>query len=256
MGLLAFGMAGLLLSAILAATMLNGLFAQQIPQIGIMKAIGAQSSQVLQLYLLMTLVIAVTATALAIVPGIIISRAFTPAILTMLGVDAASLAAPSWMYVVVIAAGVGVPLLFSLASLVKTSRTTVREALDYRGVDRHGDISTRFDAGIGRLRGLDRTVLMAFRNIFRRRARLLLSVGLLASAGAVFVAGMSIQAGFQASLDQEKELRRWDVEVRFADIDQVSQRDPCGGMEHLTNERHPARTADQRHPHLSRPGTR
>ncbi|MCL5995832.1 MAG: FtsX-like permease family protein [Chloroflexi bacterium] len=221
LGLLVFGVAGLLLSAILVATMLNGLFTQQIPQIGIMKAIGARSSRVLQLYLLMTLVIAVASTALAIVPGIFISRAFTPAILTLLGVDAESLTAPAWMYAVVIAAGLGVPLLFALASLVKTSRTTVREALDYRGVDRRGDISARFDAGLGRLRGLDRTVLMAFRNIFRRRARFLLSVGLLASAGGVFVGGMSTMAGFQASLDRERELRRWDVDVRLAGIDQV-----------------------------------
>ncbi|HEX9871863.1 MAG TPA: FtsX-like permease family protein, partial [Candidatus Tectomicrobia bacterium] len=222
LGLLVFGVAGLLLSAILVATMLNGLFTQQIPQIGIMKAIGARSSRVLQLYLLMTLVIAVGSTALAIVPGIFISRVFAPIILTLLGVDAESLTAPWWMYGVVIAAGIGVPLLFALASLVKTSRTTVREALDYRGVDRRGDISTRFDAGLGRLRGLDRTVLMAFRNIFRRRARFLLSVGLLASAGAVFIAGMSTMAGFQASLEREKELRRWDVEVRLAGIRQVS----------------------------------
>ena len=222
LGLLVFGVAGLLLSAILVATLLNGLFTQQIPQIGMMKAIGARSGRIMQLYLLMTLVIAVASTALAIVPGIFISRVFAPIILTLLGVDAESLTAPWWMYVVVVASGIGVPLLFSLASLVKTSRTTVREALDYRGVDRRGDISTRFDAGLGRLRGLDRTVLMAFRNIFRRRARLLLSVGLLASAGAVFIAGMSTQAGFQASLDRDKELRRWDVDVRLANIDEVS----------------------------------
>lgn len=232
LGLLAFGGAGLLLSAILIATMLNGLLAQQIPQIGIMKTIGARSSRVLQLYLLMTLVIAVASTALAIVPGISISRAFTPIILSLLGVDAKSLTAPWWMYVVVVAAGIGVPLLFSLASLVKTSRTTVREALDYRGVDRHGDIplrfasgtivSTRFDAGLGRLRGLDRTVLLAFRNIFRRQARFLLSVGLLASAGTMFVAGMSTMTGFQAALDREKELRRWDVDVQLGSTNQAS----------------------------------
>jgi putative ABC transport system permease protein len=222
LGLLVFGVAGLSLSAILVATMLNGLFTQQIPQIGIMKAIGARSSRVLQLYLLMTLVIAVTATILAIVPGIFISRAFTPAILTLLGVDAKSLMAPWWMYVVVVAAGIGVPILFSLASLVKTSHTTVREALDYRGVDQYGDNTNSFGTWLGRLRGLDRTVLMAFRNIFRRRARFLLSVGLLASAGAVFVAGMSTMAGFQASLDREKALRRWDVDVRLADTGQVS----------------------------------
>jgi putative ABC transport system permease protein len=113
-----------------------------------------------------------------------------------------------------------VPLLFSFVSLVKTSRTTVREALDYRGVDRQGDISIRFDAGLSRLQNLDRTVLMGFRNIFRRRARLLLSVGLLASAGAIFVGGMSTMAGFQASLERDKELRRWDVDVRLAEIDQ------------------------------------
>src|SRR5262249_44359183 len=100
LGLLAFGVAGLLLRAILVATMLNGLFTQHIPQIGIMKAIGARSGRVLQLYLLMTLLIAATSTALAILPGITMSRAFAPQMLTLLGIDALSLAAPWWMYVV------------------------------------------------------------------------------------------------------------------------------------------------------------
>src|SRR6266498_1523068 len=221
-GLFTFGLAGLLLSAVLVATMLNGLFTQQIPQIGIMKAIGARSGRVLQLYLLMTLLIALAAVALAIVPGIVISRAFAPIILSLQGIDAQSLTAPWWMYGVVVASGIGIPLLFALIPLLKTSRTTVRQALDERGVERRGEIATRFDAGLGRLRWLDRMVLMAFRNVFRRRARFLLSVGLLASAGAVFVAGMSTMAGFQAALDRDKELRRWDVDVRLAEIDQVS----------------------------------
>jgi putative ABC transport system permease protein len=214
--------AGLLLSAILVATMLNGLFTQQIPQIGMMKAIGARSGRVLQLYLLMVLVIAVAAVALAIIPGILISRAFAPALLILVGIDAESLAVPWWMYGVVIASGIGVPLLFSLVSIIKTSRMTVREALDYRGVPQYGNNITRFGAWLGRLRGLNRLELMAFRNIFRRRSRFLLSVGLLASAGTVFVGGMSTQAGFQAFLDREKELRRWDIDVRLADIDQAS----------------------------------
>jgi len=222
LGLLVFGVAGLLLSAVLVATMLNGLFSQQIPQIGILKAIGARSCWVLQLYLLMTLMISATATALAIFPGILLSRAFTPAILNLLGIEAANLTAPSWMYVAVIASGVGVPLLFSLAPIAKTSSTTVRVALDYRGVDRAGDTMTRFGTWLGRLRIVDSTVMMAFRNIFRRRARFLLSVGLLASAGAVFVAGMSTMAGFQASVDRERELRRWDVDVQLGGVGQVS----------------------------------
>src|SRR5262249_19668853 len=108
----------------------------------------------------MTLLIAPTSTALAILPGIAMSPALSPQMLTLLGIKAQSLTAPWWMEVVVVAAGIGVPLLFALTSVVRTSRTTVREALDERGVDRRGDISTRFDAGLGRLRGVDRTTVL------------------------------------------------------------------------------------------------
>jgi putative ABC transport system permease protein len=222
MALLVFGAAGLLLSAILVATMLNAVFAQQIPQIGIMKAIGAQSRRIRQLYVLMTLSIAVTATALAIVPGILISRAFAPAMLTLLGIQAESFTAPAWMYLAVIASGLGVPLLFCWLPLVKASRTTVREALDYRGVTPHGNTATRLGAWLGGLRVVNRTALMAFRNMFRRRARFLLSVGLLATAAAVFVAGMSTMASIQALEEQAKELRRWDVELQLARTNQLS----------------------------------
>src|SRR5262249_47560589 len=42
-----FGLLSLLLSSILIATMFNGLLTQQIPQIGMMKAIGARSIRIL-----------------------------------------------------------------------------------------------------------------------------------------------------------------------------------------------------------------
>jgi putative ABC transport system permease protein len=106
---------------------------------------------------------------------------------------------------------------FALAPLVKTSRTTVREALDYRGVDRQAATATRFDAALARLRGLDRTMLLAFRNIFRRRARFLLSVGLLASAGTLFVAGTSTMGSLEAMLERANQQRHWDVEIQFTD---------------------------------------
>lgn len=222
MALFVFGVAGLLLSAILVATMLNAVFAQQIPQIGIMKAIGAQASRIRQLYVLMTLSIAVTATALAIVPGMLVSRAFAPAMLTLLGIQAETFAAPSWMYLVVVASGLGVPLLFCWLPLAKASRTTVREALDYRGVTRQGETATRLGAWLGELRVLNRVALIAFRNMFRRRARFLLAVDLLATAAAVFVAGMSTMTSIQALEAQAKALRKWDVEVQLARTEQPS----------------------------------
>ncbi|MBA3404540.1 MAG: ABC transporter permease, partial [Gemmatimonadaceae bacterium] len=222
LALVVFGAAGLLLSAILVATMLSALLVQQIPQIGIMKAVGARSSRIIQLYLMMTLLIAAIATILAIAPGILISRAFASAVLTLLGIKATGVAAPAWMYVIVVVAGLGAPVLFALLPLVQTSRTTVREALDYRGVARHPNAPSRIGEWLSELRGFDRMLLMSFRNTFRRRARFLLTVGLLGSAGAVFVAGISTFSSVNAREKKAQELRKWDVDVQLADGDRSS----------------------------------
>jgi putative ABC transport system permease protein len=66
---------------------------------------------------------------------------------------------------------------------------------------------------------------MALRNTVRRPARFLLSVGLLASAGTVFVAGMSLSSGTEAITEEQKEQRNWDVDVQLtgpASMEQVA----------------------------------
>jgi putative ABC transport system permease protein len=216
LALLGGGAAALLLSTILVANMLNGLFTQQIPQIGIMKAIGARSGRIGRLYLAMTLIVAVAATLLALAPAILIGRAGAREILGFLGIEAASLAAPWWTYVTVLAAGLLLPPLMALIPLVRTSRTTVRAAIDHHGQVSNPRAATRILARLGRIRRLDRGLLMALRNTIRRPARFLLSVGLLASAGMVFVAGMSLSAGVGAIQQEAKDQRRWDVDVQLA----------------------------------------
>jgi putative ABC transport system permease protein len=215
LALLAGGGIALLLATILVATMLNGLFTQQIPQIGIMKAIGARSVRIGRLYLTMTLIVAAAATLLALAPAILIGRAGVSAILGFLGIQAASLAAPWWTYVVVLAAGLALPPLMALIPLVKTSRTTVRAAIDHHGLGSNPR-ATGVLGWLGRIPRLDRGLLMALRNTIRRPARTLLSVGLLASAGMVFVAGMSLGDGLRAVADEAKDQIQWDVEVRLA----------------------------------------
>jgi putative ABC transport system permease protein len=216
LSLLAGGAAAVVLSTILVANMLNGLFTQQIPQIGIMKAIGARSVRIGRLYLAMTLLVAVAATLLALAPAILLGRAGVAGILGFLGIRAASLAAPWWTYVLVLAVGLALPPLMALIPLVKTSRTTVRAAIDHHGLGANPSTATGVLARLGRLRRLDRGLLMALRNTIRRPARFLLSVGLLASAGMVFVAGMSLSAGVEAIQEQQKQQRNWDVDVQLA----------------------------------------
>jgi putative ABC transport system permease protein len=214
--LLAGGVAALLLATILVAVMLNNLFTQQIPQIGIMKAIGARSGRIGRLYLAMTLLVALGATLLALPAAVLLARVAVGQFLGFLGIQAGSLAAPGWTYVVVLAVGLGLPPLLALPPLVKASRTTVRAAIDHHGGGANPSGATGVLARLGRLRRLDRGLLMALRNTVRRPARFLLSVGLLATAGTVFVAGMSLSAGTQAILDEQKQQRTWDVDVQLA----------------------------------------
>jgi putative ABC transport system permease protein len=214
--LLAGGVAALLLATILVAVMLDALFTQQIPQIGIMKAIGARSARIGRLYLAMTLLVALGATLLALGPAILLGRVAVGQFLGFLGIQAGSLAAPWWTYVVVIAVGLGLPPLLALPPLVRTSRTTVRAAIDHHGGGARPSAATGVLARLGRSRRLDRGLLMALRNTVRRPARFLLSVGLLATAGMVFVAGMSLSTATEAITDEQKQQRTWDVDVQLA----------------------------------------
>ena len=210
--LLGFGTLALLLSAILVATLFNGLLTQQIPQIGMLKSIGARSSQIMGLYLLMVLFIAGLATLLAFGPSIFFGKTIAQVIVDgALNIDITSLAIPLWGYATVVAAGIGVPLLIALFPLVSAAKRTVRQALDDRGVNTSEAKTSRLNNWLSKRRHLDRILLMAFRNVSRHRARFLLSAGLLAAAGTIFVAGMNMTSSMQsvqATLTQEQ---RWDV---------------------------------------------
>ncbi len=214
-----FGLLSLILSSILIATMFNGLLTQQVPQIGMMKAIGARSSRIWQLYVIMVLMVAVLATVMAFVPGMVLGRTLAQMVLSSaVNIDVTSLSIPWWVLGTVILAGVFVPLLVALPPLLRASRRTVREALDERGVaERQGRITSGLFSWLGRLRGVDRKLMVAFRNLFRRRARLFLSVGLLATGGAIFVSGFNVMAGFQALPYTIYDEQRWDVEIRLSE---------------------------------------
>lgn len=215
--LTAFGLLSLLLSSILIATIFNGLLTQQIPQIGIMKAVGARSGRILQFYVIMVLLLSIFATTLAFVPGMILGRTLAQAMLSSaLNVDVASLGVPWPVIGTVILAGILTPLIISIPLLRRASRRTVREALDEHGIaEQPGHITTELFRWLGQWGGADRKLMVAFRNLFRRQARLLLSVGLLATGGASFVSGLNVMAGFQAIPYMIFDEQRWDVEIRL-----------------------------------------
>jgi putative ABC transport system permease protein len=227
--MLAFGLAALLLSSVLVATLLGGLITGQVRQIGAMKAVGATTRQVFALYLSLVLVIAAVATTVAVWPGLLLGRLLAGQAAALLNLDLTSTAVPGWVTVITLATGVVVPVLVAVPPLVRGSRRTVREAIDDHGVggDDRGR-SARALSRLTRLSGLGRTtmlgrdamlgrdVTLAMRNLARRPGRLALTVALMAVAGALFVTGLNAANGWDALVGNGIATRHYDLEVRLA----------------------------------------
>lgn len=212
--LLVFSLMALVLSAILTATMIGGLLAQQVRQIGIMKAIGARSSQVTGLYLALVALLGLAAVILGIPAGNTAGRGFAGTVAELLNFTIYSDALPAWVYLVELLMGILVPLLVTLGPIWRTSRITVRETLNDYGTRRENG-SSRLEAWLGKVRGVDNTLLLALRNAFRRPARLALTLGLLAAAGAMFITGLDVKTGWETYLADAASTRHFDLEIRF-----------------------------------------
>lgn len=214
--LFVFGILAMILAATLVATMINGLLTQQIRQIGVMKAIGARTSQVTMLYMALILLISALAFVLALPLGIAAANAYASVVAQLLNITLYNTAIPGWVFLVQAGLGLLVPLLITSIPIARGSRITVREALSDYGVSSQETFGRgRFDAWLGTLRGINRTLLLAMRNTFRRRVRLLLTLALLAAAGGMLIGGWNVAASWNQTLDQGLAARHYDLEIRL-----------------------------------------
>ncbi|MBI5015053.1 MAG: ABC transporter permease [Deltaproteobacteria bacterium] len=212
--LLLFAALSLVLAAVLTATLIGGLLAQQVRQIGIMKTIGARSLQITWIYLVVVAGMGLVAAVLGLPPGVEAGRGLARSIAELLNFALYSVEIPAWVYVVQVFAGVFVPLLAALPPIFGATRTTVREAISDYGTSRNPEAG-RLDAWLGKLRGVNRTLLLSLRNPFRRPGRLAFTLLLLASAGGMFLASLNLKLAWERNLADAKADRRYDLEIRL-----------------------------------------
>lgn len=213
--MLIFSLLTLVLSAILTATMIGGLLAQQVRQIGVMKAIGARSIQIASLYLVLIVLVGIVAVMIGLPPSIAVGRYFASVVAQLLNFTLYSEAIPGWVYIVQLFIGVLVPFLVALIPIFKATRITVREAINDYGTSKKNFGSRRLDAWLGKIRGFDRTLILALRNTFRRRGRLLLTLSLLAAAGGMFMTSLNVKTAWEQNLADAAADRHYDLEIRL-----------------------------------------
>lgn len=211
-----FGLFGLVLSGVLVVNLLTALVASQVRQIGVMKAIGGSRFQITSIYLGQALFLGVAALVLAIPVGVVGSRALSRYMGGFLNFDITSFAVPLWVYLLEAAVGLLAPLLAAAYPVAKGSAVSVREALSDFGVTETHFGASAFDRAIASLGGASRPLLLAVRNSFRRRARLLLTLSTLAIGGVFFMSALNVRSSMVRTLDRLFDSKRYDLTLSLA----------------------------------------
>src|SRR5262245_8691273 len=210
-----FGLFALLLSSILIVNLLTALMAAQIRQIGVMKTLGGTRRQIAGIYFGQALLLGVAAFLVAIPVGLWGSRMLCRYFAVLLNFDITSFAVPLWVYLLVAAVGLKVPLLAAAYPAWKGSGVSVREALADFGVARNAFGTSGFDRALAGLGGITRPILLAIRNSFRRRARLALTLLTLGAGGLFFMSALNVRASMIDTLDRLFATRQFDLSVNL-----------------------------------------
>lgn len=213
--LAAFGLVGFVLSSVLVASMMHALLAEQVRQIGVLKAIGASTRQVAGIYLGQVAILAAASLAIGLPLAIVVGGVYARFSGQILNADVSQAAFP-WAAVLAVAvAGMVVPVAFALVPVLHASRITVREALDDDPVARPLG-SRRFDRWLTGIAWLPRPLALTLRTAFLRRARLALTVGALATGGAAFMAALNLSDAWTRGVKDDFSRRRYDLTAVFA----------------------------------------
>jgi len=214
-----FGALILLLSGFLVVNAITALVAQQIPQIGVMKLIGARRGQIMGLYVTMVVVYGALAVALGLPAAALTARLITAKLVAwLINIRIDSYAVPASLMVVQVAVGVLLPLLAGLAPVIQGTRISTQRALSDTGMATgnygRGGIE-RILARVQKVASLPRTLLLAIRNTLRHKGRLAQTLIVLTLGTALFISVVSVWASVNATVDNFMRYHRYDVSLQL-----------------------------------------
>lgn len=209
-----FGIVAIVLSGMLVINTMNTVISEQIPHVGTMKAVGANTGQIIRSYLSLGLMYGAVGTVLGLVLGIVGAYGLVKGFAGTSGITVSGLVVSGASVGEGLAVGIGVTLLASLLPVLNGSKITVRQAITSYGIGT-GYRPSRLDAVVGLLPLLSRPTRMSVRNTFRRRLRLVLTLIPLTLAGALFLAVSSLSVGLTKAVDQASTVNHADFVVQM-----------------------------------------
>jgi putative ABC transport system permease protein len=215
----ALGLLTLVLSALLVTSVMSAVITQQIPQIGILKSLGARWPQLTAMYFQQVLAFGLVALVLSVALGQLGAYFLAQGIASTLNFHVTHFFLP-WQTVLLQAgSALFVPLVAAAFPIFKGARLTIRAAIGGYNPSGAAHIGP-----LGRLlQGLPQLANIAVRNAFRRPGRLALTFAALTLSGAMFIAILGIRQSLHLAVVDIQGDYNYDVGVTFAQPYPVSQ---------------------------------
>jgi putative ABC transport system permease protein len=228
------------LSGFLIINTINALMNQHIRQIGVMKAVGAQTGQIVGIYLALVTTFGILALLLSAPLGAYVGYRISVMMAGLINFDLGPFRLTPQALLLEAAVAVLVPVISSLYPVLHGTRITIREAISSYGLGRgqYGrSLLDRMLTVLGRIPLFSRPVLISIRNTFRRKARLALTLSTLTLAGAIFIAVFNVSAAFDVTIQETLGYYMSDVNLtmnrnyRIQQIDELARDVP--GITHV-----------------------
>ncbi len=212
----------LILGLLLVYNTIHAVISQQVNQIGMMKAIGATSGQIVQIYLSHILIYGLLAFVAAAPLGVLGAYglyAFFIKVFFNITPGPFSISPPAVL--AQLAVTLLAPIIASLGPIWKAMRITVRQAISTYGLTA---AAGRLERLLARVQQAPRLVLLTVSNTFRNKWRVLLTEATLAASGIIFMMVVSTQESATYTFGSLLfSILRFNVALEFEQPERIAQ---------------------------------
>lgn len=191
----------LLLSAFLVTNVMSAVIAQQVPVIGVLKALGSTRGLVLRQYGRMVILFGLMALALAVPLGLVGAWFMSDMLAGQLNFDTPSFGLPWQTLLVQLTGALLIPMLAALGPVRSAAGMTIRDALYPVQETASGAGGTGGRRTLQSYFASRTSQLIAWRNVARRKLRLALTLIALSLAGAMFIATFGLRLGLHQAIE-------------------------------------------------------
>ncbi len=184
----------LILGLFLVYNTITAIISQQIPQIGMMKAIGASFWQVLGVFFSQVFIYACLALLLTIPLGALGAQQLRVLLVGMFNMTPGPLVLLPQVIAVQAVVALLAPIVVAIIPILIGARLTVREAINTYGL---GGTASLIDRLLARAKAFPRTLALTIGNTFRNRGRVILTQITLIGSGLIFMMVMNAQTSLQ-----------------------------------------------------------